>query len=166
MNKLKKIAAFLLACVCLTVCVVPVMNVDAASTYAFRSKGVSVAPGKSASDFIKANKDYYVSIKNSRSCVASSGYDVTREYKYFTLVTYSTKKNGEGKVESITITDSDVTTVEGAHCGMDVEKLKKIYKKAKKLGSTYYVKKGKTKIVFLVEDDEVAEINYLYTGSF
>ena len=166
MNKLKKMVAFLLACVCLTVCVVPAADVHAASGYAFKSKGVSVTPGKSAKSFIKANKKYYVSIKNSTSCVASSGYDVTRVYKYFTLVTYSDKKNGEGKVESITITDPAVTTMEGAHCGMDVDELKDTYKKAKKLGSTYYVTKGKTKIVFLMEDDAVKEITYLYTGKF
>ena len=166
MSKMKKMVAFLLACVCFMVCVVPTVETNAASTYGFKSKGVTAIPGKSASAFIKANKKYYVSTKNSKSCVASSGYDVTRVYEYFTLVTYSTKKNGEGKVESITITNQDVTTVEGAHCGMSVDELKDIYKKAKKLGSTYSVTKGKTKISFLIEDDEVTEINYLYTGKF
>lgn len=166
MNRLKKLAAFVLACVCLTVCVVPAMDVSAASAYEFKSKGVSVAPGKSASAFIKANKKDYESIKNSATCVASSGYDVIRVYKYFTLITYSDKKNGEGKVESITIIDPSVTTVEGAHCGMDTDELKDIYKKAKKLGSTYYVTKGKTRISFVIEDDKVKEITYSYTGKF
>lgn len=166
MNKLKKFAAFILACVCLIVCVVPAVNADAASSYQFKSRGVSVTPGKSAKAFIKANQRDYVSISNSRSCIASSGYDVTRVYKYFTLVTYSTVRDGEGKVESITITDPKVTTVEGAHCGMSVDDLKKAYKKAKKLGSNYYVTKRKTKILFLVEDDKVKEIIYSYTGKF
>lgn len=97
MNKMRKVIVFTMVCVCLTLCAVPSMDVNAASVYSFKSKGVKATPGKSAADFIKANRRYYVGIKNSKSCVASSGYDVTREYKYFTLVTYSSKKNGKGK---------------------------------------------------------------------
>lgn len=166
MSKFKKLIAFAVACVCLMVCVLPAAEVNAASAYSFKSKGATATPGKDASSFIKANKSYYKGMKNSKTCVASSGYDVIREYKYFTLVTYSSSKDGEGKIESITITDKNVTTVEGAHCGMSVSDLKKTYKKAKKIGNTYYVTKGKTKLVFLVKNDEVTEINYLYTGKY
>ena len=166
MNNLKKMVAFLLACLCLTMCVAPAMEISAASGYSFKSKGVTVKPGSDASKFIKANKAYYVSMKNGKSCVASSGFDVTRVYKYFTLVTYSKNKNGEGKVETITIKNKDVTTVEGAHCGMSVDELKKIYKSAKKLGKNYYVMKGKTKITFIVKSNKVSEITYSYTGQF
>lgn len=166
MNKIKKIVAFLMACVCLMVCVAPSMEISAASGYAFKSKGVAVAPGCDASKFIKANKSFYVSKKNGTSCVASSGFDVTRKYKYFTLVTYSKTKDGEGKVETITFTNPKVTTVEGAHCGMTVKELKEIYKNAKKLGKNYYVTKGKTKILFSIKSDKVSEINYSYTGQY
>ena len=48
----------------------------------------------------------------------------------------------------------------------DMDELKEIYKNAKKLAKTYYVTKGKTKISFLIKDDKVSEINYLYTGKF
>lgn len=166
MNKWKKLLAFAMVCLCMSACVLQVKEVNAASAYSFKSKGATATPGSSASKFIKANKKYYVKTSNSKSCIASKGYDVTRKYKYFTLVTYSTKKNGTGKVESVTITNKDVTTREGAHCGMKVSDLKKKYKSAKKLGSTYYVTKGKTKIVFSISDDKVKEINYVYTGSF
>lgn len=166
MKRLKKIAAFVLACICLTVCVVPTVHADAAGSYAFKSKGAFATPGKNARAFIKANKDYYVSTSNSTSCIAGSGYDVTRRYKYFTLVTYAGKRNGKGKVESVTITDPQVTTVEGAHCGMSVDQLKDIYKRAAKFGSTYSVTKGKSKITFVTSDDKVTEIRYLYTGTF
>lgn len=166
MNNLKKMVAFLLVCLCLIMSVTPAMEASAASGYSFKSKGATATPGSSASSFIKANKKYFKKMKNSASCVASSGYDVTREYKYFTLVTYADKKNGKGKVESITIKNKDVTTPEGAHCGMSVDELKEIYKNAKKLAKTYYVTKGKTKISFLIKDDKVSEINYLYTGKY
>lgn len=166
MKQIKKIVAVVLVCVCMVACVLPMTEVNGASGYAFKSKGVTVAPGQDAKAFIKANKSYYMSMKNAKSCVASSGYDVTRVYKFFTLVTYSKSRNGEGKVESIMITNPKVTNPEGAHCGMSVDELKRTYKNCKKLGSTYYIMKGKTKLSFYVEDGEVAEINYLYTGAF
>ena len=62
MNNLKKMVAFLLACLCLTMCVAPAMEISAASGYSFKSKGATATPGRSASSFIKANKKYFEKI--------------------------------------------------------------------------------------------------------
>jgi hypothetical protein len=142
--------------------------VQAASGYGFKSKGVTIKPGGSAKKFIKANKKYLIKGKttNSKSCVADSGYDVTRVYKYFTIVTYASKKNGYGKLESISITNKSVKTPEGLSCGDDASNITECYSKAKKSGSCYSVTKGKTKIIISVKNDVVTEIEYLYTGKY
>jgi hypothetical protein len=142
--------------------------VQAASGYGFKSKGVTIKPGGSAKKFIKANKKYLIKGKttNSKSCVADSGYDVTRVYKYFTIVTYASKKNGYGKLESISITNKSVKTPEGLSCGDDASNITECYSKAKKSGSCYYATKGKTKIIISVKNDVVTEIEYLYTGKY
>lgn len=162
---IKKFIVLVLAIVMLAPMVAPT-TVEAASGYGFKSKGVTVKPGGNASSFIDANKSYYKSIKSAKSCIANKGYDVTRRYTYFTLVTYASDKNGKGKVEQIAITSKSVSTPEGLKCGNTVSKLKKCYKNAKKLGSNYYVTKGKTKITFKIKSDKVTQITYLYTGKF
>jgi hypothetical protein len=165
---LKTLVILVLAVVMAFTAAVPTGSVQAASGYGFKSKGVTIKPGGKAEKFIKANKKYLVKGKttNSKSCVAESGYDVTRVYKYFTIVTYASKKNGYGKLESISITSKKVTTPEGLSCGDDVDAIKECYSKAKKTGKCYSVTKGKTKIVISVEDDVVTEIEYLYTGKY
>jgi hypothetical protein len=166
MKKLKKLVLLVLTLAMIGGIAAPVVPAQAASGYGFKSKGVTVKPGGNAKAFIKANKKYLKKTKNAKSCVSSSGYDVTRKYKYFTLTTYAEKKNGYGIVESISITNKSVKTPEGLHCGDDVDKIKECYSKAQKLGSTYSVKKGKTRIVITVKDDVVKEIEYLYTGTY
>jgi hypothetical protein len=166
MKKLKKLVILVLALAMIGGIAAPVTPVQAASGYGFKSKGVTVKPGEDAEAFVKANKKWLKKTKNSKSCVSSSGYDVTRKYKYFTLTTYSGKKNGYGIVESITITNKSVKTPEGLHCGDDVDTLKECYSKAEKLGDTYSVQKGKTRIVITVKDDVVKKIEYLYTGTY
>jgi hypothetical protein len=163
---LKTLVILVLAVVMACTAVMPTGSVQAASGYGFKSKGVTIKPGGSAKKFIKANKKWLKKTKNSKSCVAESGYDVTRVYKYFTIVTYASKKNGTGVLESISITNKSVKTPEGLSCGDDVDAIKKCYSKAKKTGKCYSVTKGKTKIVISVEDDVVTEIEYLYTGKY
>jgi hypothetical protein len=141
-------------------------TVQAASGYGFKSASVTVKPGQDAKKFIKANKKWLKSTKNNKSCVSSSGYDVTRKYKYFTIVTLASKKNGYGKLETISITNKSVETPEGLKCGDDESEIKECYSKAKKSGSVYSVSKGKTKIVIVVESGKVTEIEYLYTGKY
>jgi hypothetical protein len=163
---LKTLVILLLTVVMAFGAAVQTTPVQAASGYGFKSKGVTIKPGGDAKKFIKANKKYLKKTKNSKSCVAESGYDVTRVYKYFTIVTYASKKNGYGKLESISITSKKVKTPEGLKCGDDVDAIKKCYSKAKKSGKCYSVKKGKTKIIITVKDDVVTEIEYLYTGKY
>lgn len=163
-NLLKRVVTFTLALMMVLTVIAPV-SVSAAG-YGFKSKGVTVKPGSSASSFISANKCYLQKTSNSKSCIANSGYDITRKYKYFTLVTYASKKNGTGKVESIAISNKSVTTPEGLKCGDKVSKLKKCYSKASKIGSNYSVLNGKTKIIFKISNSKVSKITYLYTGTF
>lgn len=167
MKTIKKLAVLVMALVMMFGCVSEATAFAATSTsYSFKSKGVTITPGKNAKKFINANKDYYVSKSNSKTCIASSGYDVTRVYKYFTITTYSKKKNGTGKLESISITNTSVNTPEGLKCGMAESEITKKYSDAKKFGSSYSTTKGKTKIVITVSGGKVSEIEYLYTGSF
>lgn len=166
MKNIKKIVIVVLAMVMLFGAVCPATNVYAATGYGFKSKGVTVRPGASAEKFIKANKKWLKKTTNSKSCVAKSGYDVTRKYKYFTIVTYASEKNGNGVLESISITNTSVTTPEGLSCGDSVDKITECYDDAKKIGNCYSSKKGDTKIIISVKDDKVTEIEYLYTGKY
>ncbi len=147
-------------------CVVSVVSVDAASGYGFRSQGVTVKPGDNATKFINANKKYLQKTTNAKTCIAKSGYDVKRIYTYFTIVTFASKKNGKGKLESIAITHPDVVTPEGLSCGMNAEQIKKCYRDAKSSGNIYTVEKGKTKIYVKAKDGKVKSIEYLYTGKY
>jgi hypothetical protein len=166
MKNLKKLLIIVLALVMISGVAADATTVKAASGYGFKSNGVTVKPGGDAKKFIKANKKWIKSTKNSKSCVANSGYDVTRKYKYFTIITLADKKNGYGKLESISITNKSVETPEGLKCGDDESQIKECYSKAKKSGIVYTVSKGKTKLVITVKDETVTEIEYLYTGSY
>jgi hypothetical protein len=166
LKKLTKVIMVILAVVTICGAAAPAVSVQAAGGYGFKSKGVTVKPGASAEKFIKANKKWLKKTTNSKSCVASSGYDVTRKYKYFTIVTYADEKDGTGVLESISITNKSVKTPEGLSCGDDEDAITECYSDAKKSGSCYSTKKGNTKIVITVEDDAVTEIEYLYTGKY
>lgn len=147
-------------------CMMPMVSVNAASGYGFRSQGVTVKPGGSAAKFIEANRKYLVKTTNAKSCIAKSGYDVKRVYTYFTIVTYAPNKNGTGKLESITITNPQVVTPEGLSCGMNESEIKKCYRKAKAAKGVYVAAKGKTKICVETANGKVKSIEYLYAGKF
>jgi hypothetical protein len=166
MKKLRRLVIIVLALVMISGVAADATTVQAASGYGFKSAGVTVKPGGDAKKFIKANKKWLKSTKNGKSCVSSSGYDITRKYKYFTIVTLASKKNGYGKLESISITNKSVKTPEGLKCGDSESKIKECYSKAKKSGIVYSVSKGKTKIIITVENEKVTEIEYLYTGKY
>lgn len=165
MSYMKKIKIIMILAVMIC-CMMPTAFVNAASGYGFRSQGVTVKPGGKAAKFIEANSKYLSNTTNSKSCIAKSGYDVKRVYTYFTIVTYASKKNGKGKLESISITDPQVITPEGLSCGMDESKIKECYDKAKLTGSIYVATKGKTKICIKAENGKVESIEYLYTGKY
>jgi hypothetical protein len=166
MKKLRRLVIIVLALVMISGVAADATTVSAASGYGFKSAGVTIKPGGDSKKFIKANKKWLKKTKNGKSCVSSSGYDITRKYKYFTIVTYADKKNGYGKLESLSITNKSVKTPEGLKCGDDESKIKECYSKAKKSGSVYNVSKGKTKLIISVEDEKVTEIEYFYTGTY
>ncbi len=147
-------------------CMMPAAYVNGASGYGFRSQGVTVKPGGKAAKFIDANRKYLSKTTNAKSCIAKSGYDVTRVYTYFTIVTYASKKNGKGKLESITITNPQVVTPEGLSCGMDESEVKKCYDKAKSNEGVYIASKGKTKLYIETANGKVKSIEYLYSGKY
>lgn len=166
MKKLKSFGVALIVMI-LMVCVVIPTTASAANGYGFRSQSVTIKPGDSASKFIKANKKYLVGKpKNAKTCIASSGYDVTRTYKYFKITTYASKKNGEGKLESLTITSSKVTTPQKIKIGTKESDIKKKIKNVRKLGKVYISDLGKTRISIKVKNSKVSSIEYLYTGNF
>jgi hypothetical protein len=166
MKKLRRLVVIVLALVMISGVAADATTVQAASGYGFKSQGVTIKPGGNAEKFIKANKKYLKKTTNKKTCIASSGYDIVRKYKYFTIITYASKKNGYGKLESLSITNKSVKTPEGLKCGDDESKIKECYSKAKKSGSVYNVSKGKTKIIITVEDEKVTEIEYFYTGTY
>ena len=157
------IVVILMVMIC---CMMPMGSVHAASGYGFRSQGVTVKPGGSAAKFIDANRKYLVKTTNTKSCISKSGYDVKRVYTYFTIVTYASKKNGKGKLESITITNPQVVTPEGLSCGMNESEIKKCYSKAKETNGVYVAAKGKSKICIETADGKVKSIEYLYAGKY
>jgi hypothetical protein len=166
MKKLRRLVIIVLALVMISGGAADATTVQAASGYGFKSQGVTIKPGGDSKKFIKANKKYLKKTTNKKTCIASSGYDIVRKYKYFTIITYADKKNGYGKLESISITNKKVETPEGLKCGDDESQIKECYSKAKKSGSVYNVSKGKTKLIISVKDEKVTEIEYFYTGTY
>jgi hypothetical protein len=167
MKKLKRLVVIALALIMLSGAAADAVTVQAASGYGFKSAGVTVKPGGNAEKFIKANKKWLKKTENKGTCVAGSGYDITRTYKYFSITTYSKKKNGYGKLESISITNKSVKTPEGLKCGDSESAIKKCYSKAKKKSDMIYtVTKGKTQLVISLSNKKVSEIEYIYTGSY
>ena len=151
-------------CFCLAVLMVVgcVTSVEAAPRFTFSYKGVTIAPGDKAANFIK--KAGKASVTKKNSC-ATKGYDYTYKYQGFTLKTYTLdkKKNSEEYVNSIVITSSKVRTPEGLTVGSKEADIKKKYKNAKDefgIGS-YTQQKGKTKINITVKKGRVIEIQIL-----
>jgi hypothetical protein len=169
MKNLKKLLIIVLALVMISGVAADANTVQAASGYSFKSNGATIKPGGDAKKFIQANKKWLKKTTNKKTCVASEGYDIVRKYKYFTIITYADKKNGYGKLESLTITNKSVKTPEGLKCGDDESKIKECYSKAKTTtsgGSVYRTTKGKTQILITVKDEKVKEIEYFYTGTY
>lgn len=135
-----------------------VTSVDAASGYKFKNKGVSITIGSNARRFIKkAGK----CTRTAKKSCAYNGEDITYKYDNFTLTTYSTKKGGKEYVNSITFTNSKVSTKEGIKIGSTEKQVKKKYKKAKENFGVYTATKGKSKIIITVDDGVVSAIKYV-----
>lgn len=153
----KLLLSMLLVCsMILSMCVV---NVDAASGYKFKYKGISITIGDSATKFIK--KAGKPKSKTEKKSCAYGGKDRTYKYSYFTLTTYSKTDNGTEYVNSIVLTSSKVSTKEGIKIGSTEKQVKKKYKSAKENFGVYTVTKGKSKLVITVDDGKVTKIQYL-----
>lgn len=123
---------------------------QAAAGYSFVNNGASVKMGDKAATFIKKAGKVKSGPKKVSSC-AYKGYDITRIYKNFKLVTYtnSKKKNATEYVQQITFLNKKAKTKEGIHIGSTKSAVLKAYKKAKvnKTGILYTATKGKTKLL-------------------
>lgn len=158
MKKLTKIFMSLLLVVSLVAGTCAV-NVDAASGYSFKYKGVSISINSNAKKFLK-KAGTPVKKTEKKSC-AYAGKDRTYQYKDFTVTTYSKSDKGTEYINSITLTSSKVSTREGIKIGSSEKDVKKKYKKAKENFGVYTATKGKTKLLITVDDGKVTAIKYV-----
>lgn len=142
-------------------CIVVGTDALAASKgYSFKFNKESISIHSAAKTFIKkagtANDETKV-----KSC-AYNGYDRSYVYDDFILKTYSKTKTGSEYVSSIILTNSDVKTLEGIKIGSTKKEMIKKYGKNSGEFGVYTYKKGKTKLIFeLDEKDKIIYIEYV-----
>lgn len=132
-----------------------------AKGFVFKYKGVSVTMNGAAKKLIKkAGKPKKKVVK--KSC-AYKGKDRTYTYDDFQLKTYSKSNKGKEYVSEIRFRTSEVSTKEGIKIGSSLKSMMKKYGKATPKYGVYTYKKGKGKLQFIVENDQVTAIRYFAT---
>ena len=127
--------------------------------YHFVYRGSYVALNQDAS-LLMAEIGNPNSIFESPSC-AFEGIDKILYYNGFLVNTYPNKD--KDFVLSISLTNSSVSTPEGASLGMTLEELIGIYgENYENMLDLYSYVKGDVKILFFIENDVIAEITYIY----
>lgn len=159
MKRFIRAAAMFMAAIMLIAVAVPA-EVQAAS-YSLKISGYSRKPGDKVGKIVKKWKVKEMS--RTGSCISESGEDVIYFKSGLTVKATSQKKGGAEKITEISITKKKYKTAKGIRVGDSLDRLEKKFSNLKKqgvTGSAYYVKKGKTKITYYIEDDKIGAISY------
>ena len=91
------------------------------------------------------------------SC-AFEGLDKTYTYSGFQIITYP---DGEKDcVSTIVLKDDSVSTAEGVSIGESKERLQEVYGSGSEEGNMIVYAKGDMKLCFIMQNDEIASIEY------
>lgn len=96
----------------------------------------------------------------TKSC-AFEGLDKTYMYEHYEIATYP--DGNKDRISSIYFLDPDITTTEGVAIADSKDKMLEVYgKNYKEDDGEYTYTKGKTQLIFLVQDDSIVSIEYVY----
>ena len=124
--------------------------------YAFTTGGTTVqVDGDVAPVLEKLGEP--LSYFEAASC-AFEGLDKTYTYSGFQIITYP---NGEKDcVSTIILKDDSVSTAEGVSIGDSKEKIQEVYGSGSEEGNMIVYAKGDMKLCFIMQNDEIASIEY------
>ncbi len=127
--------------------------------FVYTAKGVDIKLGARADEIIKAlgePTEYF----EAASC-AFEGLDKTYYYNGFEVYTYP--QGSDDYILSVALVDDSSQTPEGISIGTPLAAVKEMYgDDVKDDMGLYTYKKGKTSLQFLIENDVVSSITYLF----
>ncbi len=111
-------------------------------------------------DFASLNMPKETNYYEVESC-AFEGLDKEYTYDHYVVTTYP--EGGTDKVKTVYFLDSEAQTTEGVKIGDTYEKMVEVYgSDYENADNQYTYTKGKTQIIFLVEEDSISDITYNY----
>lgn len=127
------------------------------SSYQFQTQEKTISLGV---EFASLNMPKETSYYEVESC-AFEGLDKEYTYDHYVVTTYP--EEGTDKVKSVYFLDSEVQTTEGIKIGDTYEKMVEAYgSDYENSDNQYTYTKGKTQIIFLVEENTISDITYNY----
>ena len=94
------------------------------------------------------------------SC-AFEGLDKEYTYDHYMIATYP--EGEKDKVKTVYFLDEEAQTTEGVKMGDTYEKMVEVYgENYEQLDNQYTYEKGKTQLIFLIEDNVISQIEYNY----
>ena len=95
-----------------------------------------------------------------QSC-AFDGLDKTYTYEHYEIATYP--KEDKDYISSIYFLDPEITTTEGLAIDDSKDKMIEVYgKDYKEEDGRYIYTKGKTQLIFIIQNDKITSIEYIY----
>ena len=160
MNKKFRIPALLLAALTLIFCLASCGGQKAdGQKYVFKAPNGTIVAIDSRHDTVIPSLGSYNSVNISDSCGGFSGKD--RIYYYNGFRVHTTPSAKGDVVNKIELTDDSVSTPEGLTIGSTKDAVIKIMGQSAASGDNLIYEKGNTKLVFVIRDGAVTNIQYL-----
>ena len=129
--------------------------------FSFDSGKAVFTPGSDPAEALSAQGEAQNTF-TAKSC-ALPGDDTVYTYSGFS-VSVNTDEAGKSLVTDVLLTDDSHTTAEGAYIGLSASDTKKLYGAPVESGDSYIYTKGRTELIFIIERDSVASIEYRLIG--
>lgn len=130
---------------------------SAKEVYQFKAEDKTVDLGVEFASLNMPKENEYSEIE---SC-AFEGMDKEYTYDHYMIATYP--DGDKDKVKTVYFLDEEAQTTEGVKMGDTYEKMVAVYgENYQKSDDQYTYEKGKTQLIFLIEDNVISQIEYNY----
>ncbi len=130
---------------------------ESKDVYQFKADDKTVQLGV---EFASLNMPKEKEYSEIESC-AFEGLDKEYTYDHYMIATYP--EGEKDKVKTVYFLDEEAQTTEGVKMGDTYEKMVEVYgENYEQLDNQYTYEKGKTQLIFLIEDNVISQIEYNY----